>query len=176
MFFSTVDPETPFLPERDELLLRSDAELADICRIDVFCGTGPGGQHRNRNYTAVRLVTKVPAGFTAEESSFRSQKQNLEAALQKLRLLLAFAWRKTPPERFNYTHYNENNPNYPLELAKLLDVVCDCKFDHKNAALRANITPTRLLKELAREYIVWQEFQKCRLESGLSELKKPRIN
>ena len=121
-------------------------------------------------------MTKVPEGFTAEESSFRSQKQNLEAALQKLRLQLAFAWRKTPPERFNYTHFNENNPNYPLELAKLLDVVCDCKFDHKSAALRANITPTRLLKELAREYIVWQEFQKCRAESGLSELKKPRIN
>lgn len=175
MFFSTVDPETPFLPDRDELLQRSDAELADVCRIDVFCGTGPGGQHRNRNYTAVRAVTRVPENFTAEESSFRSQKQNLEAALQKLRIQLAIAWRKTPPERFMYTHYNESNPAYALMLARLLDVVCACNFDHKAAAEKSHISGTKLLKELAREYIVWQEFQKIRAELGMTELKKPRI-
>ena len=174
MFFSTVDPETPFLPERDELLLRSDAELADICRVDVFCGTGPGGQHRNRNYTAVRIRLKNFRNIVAEESSFRSQKQNLSAALNKLRLEIALSCRKSYPENCVYTHLNENNPLYACEFAKLLDAAVQCNFDHKKAAELTGLSASKFLKELARDYRVWTEFQAARAELGLSELKKPR--
>ena len=174
MFFSTVDPETPFLPERDELLLRNDAELADICRVDVFCGTGPGGQHRNRNYTAVRVRLKCLDNIVAEESAFRSQKQNLSSALNKIRLKIALCWRKSYPENAAYIHLNENNTLYALEMAKLLDAVVQNNFDHKAAAESTGLSASKLLKELARNWEVWAEFQAARSELGLCELKKPR--
>ena len=174
MFFSRVDRQSAILFKRNDFLLMPDNVLADHCRIDVFCGSGPGGQHRNRNYTAVRAVFKVLEGFTAEESAFRSQKQNLSSALQKLRFKLACSWREEMPEDFSYRHFNESNILYPAEFARLLDVLVDSKFDHRMAAARANISATSLLKELSRDYTVWDEFMQIRSTLGLSELKKPR--
>ena len=78
MFFSTVTAGNSIKIDRDELLLMSDDCLADLCRIEAFVGTGPGGQHRNRNYTAVRVRLKNIDSIVAEESAFRSQKQNSE--------------------------------------------------------------------------------------------------
>jgi len=174
MFFSTVSSQCASLLCRNDFLTMSDRDLADNCRIDVFCGSGPGGQHRNRNYTAVRVVFKPLEGFVAEESSFRSQKQNLAAALQKLRLKIACSWRNDPEENFSYRHLNGSNALYPLEFAKLLDTVVFSGFDHRQAAAMANISATLLLKELARDYMVWDKFTLRRSELGLPELKKPR--
>ena len=174
MFFSGVDSKDSPLYDRDVLLLMSDSDLADLCRIEAFVGTGPGGQHRNRNYTAVRVRLKDMDLIVAEESSFRSQKQNLTAALNKIRLKIALSWRKDHPENTSYTHLNENNPLYALELARLLDAVLQSNFDHKKAAESTGLSASKLLKELARNYEVWAEFQAARAELGLSELKKPR--
>ena len=174
MFFSRVDEINSSLYDRDLLLLMSDSDLADLCRIEAFVGTGPGGQHRNRNYTAVRVRLKDMDLIVAEESSFRSQKQNLAAALNKIRLQIALSWRKNYPENTPYTHLNENNPLYALELARLLDAVLQSNFDHKKAAEATGLSASKLLKELARNYEVWAEFQAARAELGLSELKKPR--
>ena len=174
MFFSTIAPEIVLEPDRDKLLTADDSTLADFCSIEAFVGTGPGGQHRNRNYTAVRIRLKNYRNIVAEESSFRSQKQNLSAALNKLRLEIALSCRKSYPENIVYTHLNENNPRYALELARLLDAVVQYKFDHKMAAAITGLSASKLLKELSRNYEVWADFQAARAEIGLSELKKPR--
>lgn len=174
MFFSTIITENSVKIDRDALLLMSDGDLADHCSMEVFVGTGPGGQHRNRNYTAVRVRLKNFDDIIAEESSFRSQKQNLSAALNKIRIKIAVSWRKNYPENGVYTHLNENNPLYAFELAKLLDAVVQCKFDHKMAAVLTGLSGSKLLKELSRNYEVWTDFQAARNEFGLSELKKPR--
>ena len=174
MFFSTAAPEWSQELDRDELLTADDRTLADLCSMEAFVGTGPGGQHRNRNYTAVRVRLKNYKNITAEESSFRSQKQNLSAALNKLRVEIALSCRKSYPENCVYTHLNENNPLYALELAKLLDAVTQCSLDHKKAAELTNLSASKLLKELARDYRVWTEYQAARAELGLCELKKPR--
>jgi hypothetical protein len=174
MFFSTVTAENSVKTDRDELLLMSDECLADLCRIEAFVGTGPGGQHRNRNYTAVRVHLKNFENIVAEESSFRSQKQNLNSALNKIRIKIAVSWRKSYPEDAVYTHLNENNPRYALELARLLDAVVQYKFDHKMAAAVTGLSGSKLLKELSRNYEVWDDFQAARAAAGLSELKKPR--
>ena len=174
MFFSTIGPEIVLEPDRDKLLTADDSTLADFCSIEAFVGTGPGGQHRNRNYTAVRIRLKNYRNIVAEESSFRSQKQNLSAALNKLRLEIALSCRKSYPENCVYTHLNENNPLYACEFAKLLDAAVQCNFDHKKAAELTGLSASKFLKELARDYRVWTEFQAARAELGLSELKKPR--
>ena len=174
MFFSTVTAENTIKIDRDELLLMSDSDLTDLCTVDAFVGTGPGGQHRNRNYTAIRVTLKEIPFLTAEDAVSRSQKQNLSSALNKLRIKIAKVWRKKALENYSYCHFNAENPAYALELARLLDILCGSAFDHKIAAAKCNLSNTALLKELSRDYEVWEKFTLARAELGLNELKKPR--
>ena len=172
-FFSTVTGKIDAQYDRDAILVKSDRDLADMCNIDAFTASGPGGQHRNRNYTAIRVTLKIAPELVCSDTVSRSQKQNLEAALQKMRIKIACSWRKKAPELSDYQHLNEKNQLFALELAKLLDMVCACNFDHKSAAVRLGISNTMLLKELSRLPEVWQHFRSCRAELGLSELKLP---
>lgn len=173
MIFSTVSDNIVSGCGRDEFLLMGDDEFLKHCRVSVFIGSGPGGQHRNRNYTAVRIIFNPIPELSAEDCTSRSQKQNIASALQKLRLKIALAWRKKAPDCAEFVHLNENNPLYPLKLAELLDMICCCNLDHKQAACRMGISNSKLLKELAREPEVWQNFQLARAENGLSALNMP---
>jgi len=53
------------------------------CRVEFFKATGPGGQHRNKRETAVRLV-HGPSGLAVTAVERRSQAQNLEEAYRRL--------------------------------------------------------------------------------------------
>lgn len=78
-------------------LLPDDALLAQ-CEVHAHRASGPGGQHRNKAETAVRLV-HLPSGVTVEGKDERSRTQNLRIALARLREKLARrAWRP-PPRR-----------------------------------------------------------------------------
>lgn len=61
-------------------------------RVDFFKSTGPGGQHRNKTMSAVRLV-HVPTGIIVTSDAERSQHDNKRFAYEqlqcKLELLLA---------------------------------------------------------------------------------------
>ena len=59
------------------------AVLEDECEISFFRASGPGGQHRNKRDTAVRLHHRV-SGIIVEASDSRSQSQNREAAFERL--------------------------------------------------------------------------------------------
>ncbi len=62
----------------------SDLALLAECREEFFIGGGPGGQHRNKSATAVRL-THGPTLITVTATERRSQLQNRGAALERLR-------------------------------------------------------------------------------------------
>ena len=174
MFFSSTDIKIISDLDRDAVLSLDDRQLLELCRVKAFTGSGPGGQHRNRNYTAVRIIFKRLPEFSAEDYVNRSQKQNIASALQKLRIKMALLWRKDALELYNYTHLNTSNILYALELARLLDAVVQYKFDYKMAAAITGLSGSKLLKELSRNYEVWNDFQAARAGLGLSELKKPR--
>lgn len=51
--------------------------------IQPFKGSGPGGQHRNKNATAIRLIHNE-SGVQAESQKHKSQRQNRKEAFNKL--------------------------------------------------------------------------------------------
>ncbi len=77
----------------DDWLALDDAALLAQCRVDLFRASGPGGQHRNRNDTAVRLVHE-PSGARAQGTERRSQAQNRANALRRLRRAIALEMRR----------------------------------------------------------------------------------
>ena len=59
----------------------------DEIRVDTFKASGPGGQHRNKRETAVR-VRHLPTGITVLATEHRSQARNKALALRRLELKL----------------------------------------------------------------------------------------
>jgi len=74
----------------------SDDELLAQCEIQAHRASGPGGQHRNKSETAIRLV-HGPSGVSAEGKDERSRTQNLGKALARLREKLERRAYRPPP-------------------------------------------------------------------------------
>lgn len=83
--------DRPLVPETDDTL------LAD-CDMEAFRGSGPGGQHRNKTETGVRLLHR-PSGILVQASERRSRTQNIGVALDRLREQLTELRRPPPPKR-----------------------------------------------------------------------------
>ena len=64
--------------------------------IQTLRGSGPGGQHRNKVETAVRVI-HIPTGLVAMASEHRSQLRNKELALSRLRDRLMARNKKQKP-------------------------------------------------------------------------------
>jgi protein subunit release factor B len=65
-----------------------EGALQAECEEEFFIASGPGGQHRNKTESGVRL-THRPTGVTVSATERRSQAQNRGAALERLRERLA---------------------------------------------------------------------------------------
>ncbi|MEE9162536.1 MAG: peptide chain release factor-like protein [Candidatus Neomarinimicrobiota bacterium] len=89
------DPQSAGLPDDD----RPDWDrLEDEVQVMTFRASGPGGQHRNKTESAVR-VTHLPTGVTARASESRSQYRNRVVAMQRLRERLEARFAEKVPRR-----------------------------------------------------------------------------
>jgi protein subunit release factor A len=71
-------------------------ELEKEVEISAYQASGPGGQHRNRTYSAIR-VRHLPTGIVVTASDSRSQLRNRRIALERLRERLVEHYHEDPP-------------------------------------------------------------------------------
>lgn len=121
----------------------TDQELMSQCEMGTFKTSGPGGQHRNKRESAVRLK-HLPTGITAQASEDRSQHMNRASALSRLRTLIALRVRNpvdlegySPPRELLQilpksssirtsdigNQIGPNNPKFVFGMQALLDLL-----------------------------------------------------
>lgn len=71
-------------------------KLARDCVFEFYRASGPGGQHRNKVETGVR-VRHVPSGLRAQATERRSRERNRVEALTRLAAAIAAKTRKRRP-------------------------------------------------------------------------------
>lgn len=154
---------------RNGWLRLPDAELLRQCREERYKSSGPGGQHRNKVETAVRL-NHSPSGVTAQGEETRSQEENRRHALHRLREKIAFAVRSpfdletphVPPEfaaqrgRGGSLAVNAKNPNFPLIAATALDALAAADLSYAAAAKALSLTTSQLRKFLQSDRELWR--------------------
>jgi protein subunit release factor B len=74
------------------------ASLERDCEMEFFIASGPGGQHRNKVETGVRL-THRPTGLVVAATERRSQSANREAAFERMAERLTELQRVRKPRR-----------------------------------------------------------------------------
>ncbi|MBL4883196.1 MAG: peptide chain release factor-like protein [Planctomycetaceae bacterium] len=145
----------------------ADDELLAQCETIRQRRSGPGGQHRNKVETAIRLLHKT-TGLTAQASERRSQADNLKQALFRLRLELAIhhrterdldqlskqlekseMWKKR--RRGGKISINSVHLDYPAMLADVMDCLSVVDWDHRQAAEILQLSSSQLIKFLKRE-------------------------
>ena len=81
-----------------ELYPTDRASLERDCDLDFFIASGPGGQHRNKVETGVRL-THRPSGITVTATERRSQHANREVAFERMATRLEELQHVSPPRK-----------------------------------------------------------------------------
>jgi hypothetical protein len=158
----------------------SAAALLRQCEQTPVRRSGPGGQHRNKASTGVVLVHR-PTGVRAEASERRTRTDNLRVAIERLRLNLALAVR-TPAAagpsakwvarvRGGRFVLSAARDDFPTLLAEALDVLAAHDGEVTSAAPWLGITPTQLVKLLAKEPRALAALNAKRIEKGLRPLK-----
>ena len=158
-----------------------DARLLAECEVHTFRASGPGGQHRNKTVSAVRLHHRL-SGLTVKAAESRSQHQNKAKALRRLREALAVAARQPLPDRLVWPptvqiverklNLARGNPAIPHVIALTLDALYACRGRLGDAASLLGVTPSSLARFLAEHRPAWVEANRIRREAGQPPLRR----
>lgn len=79
--------------QQDDFLALSDENLLSQSDVHFYKSSGPGGQHRNKVSSAVRIRHR-PTGVSAHGDDSRSQHDNKALAIKRLRMNIACQCRR----------------------------------------------------------------------------------
>ena len=163
------------------VLVQDDGQLLKQCRVDTYIASGPGGQHRNRTYSAVRL-THLPTGVTVTGEERRSQHENKRKALGRLRMALAlqlrsahFTLHESVLEIFSSAvpvRINARNPLYPQVCAAVLDALFASRGSLSTAAQLLHMSTGQLVKIMSRDGDLLTAANRLRDSFDLKHIKK----
>lgn len=177
-----IDPRSIYIEGIHPAILE-EKELLDGCEITFGRGSGPGGQHRNKVESGVRIV-HVETGVESRATERREQRVNRSKAIFRLRMKLATKVR-TPIGRDNHQAsvlwnqrrqgtkmpVSSTNHDYPALLAEALDLIVARKYDVAGAAGQLQITMSQLTRLLRHEKHVFARVNEGRESVGLPRLR-----
>ena len=157
------------------------ATLAEQCDFRRTTASGPGGQHRNRTASAV-VATHRPTGVIGQASERRSQHQNREMAIGRLRVNLALAIRREPSLAGPSDLWRQRTPGGKLRvssehedfatlLAEALDRLKSVEYDFAAFKESMQVSTSQIVKFLKIVPPAWQAVQQQRFDRGLDRLK-----
>jgi hypothetical protein len=157
-----------------------DGRLLAECELHLHRTGGPGGQHRNKVVSAVRLCHR-PSGFVVTATERRSQHENKANALRRLREAIAVGIRVPPPESVGWPDsvqvqgerlkVGDKNPALWSVLALVLDELAAQAGQVGPAALRLHVSTSSLTRFLAAHPKAWTEANRIRRENGIPPLR-----
>ncbi|KAI7737106.1 hypothetical protein M8C21_013314 [Ambrosia artemisiifolia] len=174
-----------------ELVSMSDEKLLSQCVMDTYKASGPGGQHRNKRESAVR-IKHIPTGIVAQASEDRSQHKNRASALARLRSLLALKVRNTidletytpPPELLQIlpakstirgsecgSQIGPNNPKFALGMQALLDLIFAVEGSVADAAKKLGLSTGALSRLILSDDSLRQAVNEFRASKSMKPLK-----
>jgi hypothetical protein len=159
-----------------------DAHLLRQCEVQVYRSSGPGGQHRNKVSSAVRLVHR-DGGLTVTSTESRSQHENRERAIRRMREAIALHARCPLPTPLRWPanvdvsdgrlRVADRNPSLPLVIGLALDALAQCGGRLSEAAVALGISTSSLARFLHDHPKAWAEANRLRGELGLPALSTP---
>ncbi|XP_047334354.1 uncharacterized protein LOC124938035 [Impatiens glandulifera] len=174
-----------------EFLGLTDDRLMDQCEMDTYKSSGPGGQHRNKRETSVRLK-HLPTGIISQASEERSQHKNRTMALVRLRTLLALKVRNpidldtySPPMELLQilptkstirgrecgSQIGPNNSKFALGIQALLDLMFAVDGSVSDAAKRLGLSTGALSRLILSDDSLRAAANEIRASKGLKPLK-----
>ena len=170
-----------------------DETLLLQCRITRSRSGGPGGQNRNKVETHV-TIHHEPSGLSAQAGERRSQLENKQMALRRLRLELAVEVRTVPPRLKGKALLdaldkpegsalwlsrlsggkivcNPNHHDFPALLAELMDYLADSNFEPGATGRRLGVTTSQIIKFLKEHPPALLALNRERGRKGLHGLK-----
>jgi hypothetical protein len=173
------------MPRIDHLTASDDALIAQ-CEVDRYRASGPGGQHRNKTESAVRLRHRL-TGVTAIGEDSRSQAENKIHAVRRLRSAIALAVREpvaldgyAPSPRLAALVAGGTAPlgartrltgDYWAAIAELLDLLVAGELEIAATAQRLGITTGALSKLVLHDEQVARAVNDLRRARGLRALR-----
>lgn len=171
---------------RAHYLLASDDALIGQCEVDRYRASGPGGQHRNKTESAVRLRHKL-TGVSAIGEDSRSQSENKLHAVRRLRAAIALEVREpvaletfVPSPRLAAFVAAGTAPlgaktkltgEYWAAIAELLDLLVANQLEIGTSAQRLGITTGALSKLLLHDEHVGRAINDLRRAKGMRPLR-----